>query len=240
MDFVAKMEHCSIYGAAQLIEQWCSISDGDINKSGNTFEKRRKPEKRIDNTPLEFELRLDATHSYLRERGVLPETVRKFDLGYCDHGIMKGRICIPVHDADGRLVAYAGRWPEPTSPPEEPRYRFPRGFKKRLVLFNLHRMRRSEELVIVEGCWSVFQLDAIGVASVALMGRSLSQDQEQLILGSGVRRIILLLDGDDAGKTATSEILPRLSSHLFVHAPIMPDGAEPDTMDEAALRAILQ
>jgi DNA primase len=240
LDFVAKMEQCSIYEAAGLIELWCSLSDGVNKNAGNTSKSMWKPEKTIENEPLDFELHLDATHSYLRDRGVSPETVRKFGLGYCDHGIMKGRICIPVHDADGCLVAYAGRWPERTSPPEEPRYKFPRGFKKRLVLFNLHRVRMADVLVIVEGCWSVFRLDALGVASVALMGRSLSADQEQLILDAGVRRIILLLDGDDAGRSATVELLPRLSSHLFVHALIMPDGAEPDTMDETALRAILR
>ena len=30
---------------------------------------------------------------------------------------MKGRICIPIHDEAGNLVAYAGRWAGEAVPP---------------------------------------------------------------------------------------------------------------------------
>ena len=150
---------------------------------------------------------------------------------------MKGRVCIPIHDAKGMLVAYAGRWPESGPSPNEPRYRLPRGFKKRLVLFNFHHVREATRLVIVEGYWSVFRLDALGIASVALMGRSLSEEQMEIIGRSRADHVTLLLDGDEPGRTATAEILPRLAQHRFVHAPVLPDGAEPDIMDEGALMA---
>ena len=165
--------------------------------------------------------------------------ISKFGLGSCDRGIMKGRICIPIHDAKGMLVAYAGRWPGSCPPPDEPRYRLPRGFKKRLALFNFHRVLEATRLVIVEGYWSVFRLDALGIASVALMGRSLSEEQEEIIGRSRADHVTLLLDGDEPGRAATAEILPRLARHLFVRAPVLPDGAEPDTMDEDALMAAM-
>ena len=62
------------------------------------------------NKPLGFALKLDPDHPYLVERGISPELVERFGLGFCEKGIMAGRVCIPIHNADGQLVAYAGRW----------------------------------------------------------------------------------------------------------------------------------
>ena len=236
LDFVAKMEQCSISDSARLVAEWCGVS-GESPAPRRVA--RALPDQAGENKPLGFELRLDPRHPYLSERGVSRDTITKFGLGSCERGIMKGRVCIPIHDADGRLVAYAGRWPRSASALDEPRYKFPPGFKKRLVLFNFHRVRDAECLVIVEGYWSVFRLDALGVAAVALMGRTLSREQEMLIRRSRADRITLLLDGDEPGRVATTDILPRLAQHQFVHAPVMPEGAEPDTMDEDALMAAI-
>jgi DNA primase len=232
LDFVARMENCAIGEAARLLADWCDVSGA--SPAPKTEEKVRR-EPTAENRPLGFILSLDPDHPYLAERGMSEDTVARFGLGYCDRGIMKGRVCIPIHDVDGRLVANAGRWPGSNPPPEEPRYRLPRGFRKRLVLFNYHRVRDATRLVIVEGCWSVFRLDALGIASVALMGRTLSDEQEEIIRRSHADNVTLLLDGDEAGRAATEEILPRLARHMFVHAPTLPDGAEPDTMDEDTL-----
>ncbi len=236
LDFVAKMERCSISESARLVAEWCNVSG---KSPAPRRDARAHPDQAAENEPLGFELRLDPRHPYLSERGVSSGTISKFGLGSSDRGIMKGRVCIPIHDADGKLVAYAGRWPGSASALDEPRYKFPPGFKKRLVLFNFHRVREAERLVIVEGYWSVFRLDALGIAAVALMGRSFSREQEELVRRSRADRITLLLDGDEPGRVATTEILPRLARHQFVHAPLLPEGAEPDTMDAETLTAAM-
>jgi hypothetical protein len=71
------------------------------------------------NKPLGFALTLDASHPYLKERGLTPELVATFGLGFCSKGSMAGRICIPIHNADGALVAYAGRWVGPEVHPAD-------------------------------------------------------------------------------------------------------------------------
>ena len=236
LDFVAKMEQFGILESARLVAEWCSVS-GEAPAPGRVAAAH--PGQPTGNEPLGFELLLDPRHPYLSQRGVSRGIISKFGLGSCDRGIMKGRVCIPIHDANGRLVAYAGRSPGLASSPDEPRYRLPRGFKKRLVLFNFHRVLEAEHLVIVEGCWSVFRLDALGIATVALMGRTLSGEQEELIRHARADRTTLLLDGDEPGRAATNEILPRLARHQFVHAPVLPEGAEPDTMDADTLVAAI-
>jgi DNA primase len=237
LDFVATMERGSIAEAARLLATWCDVS-GPSPRPAAT--KRARPERLSGNQPLGFELPLNPRHPYLTERGMSQDTVARFELGYCDHGSMKGRVCIPIHDQRGRLVAYAGRWPGSSPPPNEARYRLPRGFRKRLVLFNVHRVANASHLVVVEGFWSVFRLDVLGIPAVALMGCTMSEEQEDIIRRSAAERFTLLLDGDQAGRSAVSEILPRLARHRFVHAPDIPEGAEPDTMDEATLLAAIR
>jgi DNA primase len=81
----------------------------------------------IINAPLNFELKdLDPQHPYLRERGFQPETIAHFGLGYCNRGLMQGRIAIPLHNPDGEVVGYAGRITKDSMISDEcPKYRFP-------------------------------------------------------------------------------------------------------------------
>ena len=52
-------------------------------------------QKRIINAPLDFELKtLDPTHPYFAGHKLTPETVEHFGLGYCNRGVLKGRITI--------------------------------------------------------------------------------------------------------------------------------------------------
>ncbi len=236
LDFVARMESAPLVEAAYLVASWSNV---DAQPSNPVGRKRKRLEDLPVNSPLDFTLTLDPEHPYLAARGLSRATVDKFGLGFCHRGVMKGRICIPIHDEQGRLVAYAGRWPG-SPPPAEPRYLFPRGLRKSLVLFNYHRVAHASHLVIVEGFLSVFRLDALGFAAVALMGCSLSAEQEDLIRRSKVDRITLLLDGDTAGQAATVELLPRIARRHFVRAPELPIGSDPDSLDEADLTATIE
>jgi DNA primase len=80
---------------------------------------------------------LDTAHPHLTERGLSAETIAEFGLGYCQKGGMTGRIVIPIHNAEGQLLAYAERWPG--TPPDEdtPKYKLPPCFRKAQELFNL-------------------------------------------------------------------------------------------------------
>lgn len=190
------------------------------------------------NAPLTFALKLDPEHPYLAERGLSAEIIAEFGLGYCNRGIMAGRICIPIHDANGELVAYAGRWPG--EPPEDTeRYRLPARFEKSRVLFNLNRIGNAEHVVLVEGYWSTFRLHALGVPVAALMGSSVSEEQLGLLRVRGTRRLTVLWDGDDAGGAARERWLPALASAFFTYAPVLPSGEKPDTLPERALRALV-
>ena len=177
---------------------------------------------------------------------LLPVWQTEFGLGYCANGSMSGRIVIPIHNADGQLVAYAGRWP---SEPAEgtPKYKLPVGFRKSLELFNLHRAVRpttEQPLVIVEGFFDCIKLWQHGVKRVlALMGSTLSPAQEELLRKHTNSRsqILLMLDEDDAGRAAREQILPRLARFAFVKVHSFDEeGQQPEDLSTEALAEILE
>lgn len=49
-----------------------------------------------------------------------------------------------------------------------------------------------------------------------LMGRTLSEEQEALLVRSGAGLLTLLLDGNEAGRKPTEELLGGLSREFFV------------------------
>ena len=117
MDFVALMEFGkkddkSVREAALLLKNWFMLGADAPRDNKPVREKKKesvKEEPKI-NRPLKFELTsLDPDHQFFEVRGIKPATVKTFGLGYCRKGLMKDRIAIPVHDHNGRLVAYCGR-----------------------------------------------------------------------------------------------------------------------------------
>jgi DNA primase len=196
-------------------------TDGRRTREGP--EPAREGEKKTPvNPPLSFILQnIDPSHPYLKARGLTDETITTFGLGYfAGKGSMHGRIVIPVHNAQGELVAYAGRWPG--DPPEhEPKYKLPANFHKSLVLYNLDRAREhaTEGLIVVEGFMSVFALWQKGRHNVvAVMGNHVSLEQEQLIAASvGPKgRVLIAFDDDEAGRKGSADAATRLAPHVFV------------------------
>ncbi|MCG8357074.1 MAG: CHC2 zinc finger domain-containing protein [Kiloniellales bacterium] len=190
------------------------------------------------NSPLGFALKLDPDHPYLTAR-VSQATIETFGLGFCGRGIMKNRVAIPIHNAGGELVAYAGRWADEEPPDDVPRYLLPKQFHKQLELFNVHRLPDPvASVVLVESYWSVFRLHELGVSVVSPMGRSMSRQQIELLAGRGVTHVTVLFDGDEPGRSGTEKMLPALARSCFVYAPDVPDGFKPHSADEALLKKL--
>jgi len=177
------------------------------------------------NPPLKFAFKhLDTRHPYLiQNRGLGEATIDAFGLGHhAGKGIMHNRVVIPIHNAQGELVAYAGRWPADDGWPEgSEKYQLPSGFRKSKVLFNVHRAREHarEGLIVVEGFFTVCEFWQRGRKNVvALMGSSMSREQERLIVETvGPKgRVLLALDNDEAGRKGSEDAVNRLRSQVFV------------------------
>ena len=175
-------------------------------------------------------MELDPDHPYLLERGFTPQTIQYFRLGFCNRGLMKGRIAIPLHDVDGQLVGYAGRLTQDDEiSASNPKYRFPSSrerkgtileFKKSLLLYNAHRIAGPvDNIFVVEGfpaCWWLWQADYQNV--VALMGADCSDAQAEIIvdLVKPDGKVWAVSDGDPAGIQCAMSILAKVAPHRFV------------------------
>ena len=197
---------------------------------------KTETKKPASNPVLTISLKLDFEHEFLSTRGVSPEQAEAFGLGYCKTGIMKNRIAVPIHNRNGELVAFTGRWiGDPKDIPEhEGKYKLPKGFEKSLEVFNLHRAPAFGKrfVVIVEGIWSTLRLHHAGIPTVALLGTSLTEMQAEHIASAGFNHAVLILDGDDAGLSARPAVLEVLSKHLYVKTINLEEGVKPDTMSD--------
>ena len=238
LDFVAAMEDCSLRQAARKLADGPSVSSSAAPVAGPP--NGTVTRKSISLSPLGFTLRgIDRAHPYLGWRGITTATAEEFGIGfYRGPGILSGRLVIPIHNAAGELVAYCGR----SLNGSEPRYRFPAGFAKSAVLFNLHRAAAAgqDTVILVEGFFDCFKLHQAGAAAVvALMGAALYDAQQRSLLEC-FRRVILMLDGDDAGRHAASIIAARLQPYAPVTLIRLADSVQPDQLSAAEIREILQ
>jgi DNA primase len=117
------------------------------------------------------------------------------------------RLMIPIRDARGRTVGFGARALEKDAVPKYLNSPQSPLFDKGRLLYGLDRARRAiretETAVIVEGYMDVLQAHQAGFANVvAQMGTALTEDQLRQ-LSRYARRLILALDPDVAGTTAT-------------------------------------
>lgn len=254
LDFVAKMEKVTVREAAVLLQKWFLLGANDekgpnIPPQGKKL-AREENKGQIqgpteENKPLAFELKtLVADHPFFAERGILPETVKYFGLGYCGKGLLKDRIAIPIHNERSELVAYCGR-AVTAEQIEEEKYKQPPGFKKMLVVYNLHRQEKGAKIfILVESFISVWRLHQLGLPNaVALMGSVLSDTHADLIVSAlgPDGRVILMFDGDEDGQICTEDCLKRLGPRLFVKTvDISPYARKPHQLTSEQVKEILK
>ena len=247
LDFIAEMEHASIHAAALKAIAWFKLDPEAMSASNGKAEPAEtetrppvakpaarltaapkatavpSPDNSAPNAPLKFRLdKLERSHPYLLEqRGLTPETIVDFGIGFCAKGMMADRIAIPIHNVKGEVVAYAGRFPGDAGE-DTPKYKLPAGFRKSQELFNIDRASKEPAdmpLVIVEGFFDAMKLHQYGCRKVvALMGSTMSVAQEELIRQhtNSQSHVIVMLDENEAGKAGREDIACRLSKFCFV------------------------
>jgi hypothetical protein len=195
---------------------------------------------------VKHRLKLDPTHNYLAERGLLPQTIQTFGLGFCRSGLLKGHIAIPIHSATGTLVAYAACLPKKVFVYQERYITTNNGNGQNDNVFNLHRAiseSSATPLIIVPGFFDAIRIWQLGCHRVvALAATEISWSQVYHILHhlkSPYRQIALLFDETPRGRAGREEALHMLSRYTFVRYFELPEeGLRPECLTAKDLRLI--
>jgi len=153
---------------------------------------------------------------YFLSRGFKRETLEFFNIGdYQENkGILKDRAIIPIKDHDGEsTVGFIGRSIKEYKLPKFLIY--PKGFDKRYYFYNYYnaidRAIKTSCLFILEGQGDVWKLYEHGVLNaVSIFGKSISKEQEEILLSIPITHLIILTDNDQAGRESKVQIKRQL------------------------------
>jgi len=151
-----------------------------------------------------------------------------------DYDLFRNRLLFPIHDLQGRMVAFGGRvlddsLPKYINSPETAVYH------KGQTLYGLYQardaMRHNGEALVVEGYFDVLALHRAGFSgAVATCGTALTADHARL-LKRYADKILLIFDEDAAGRQATFRAMDALvPAGLSVSVVTMPVGEDPDSL----------
>ncbi|MFH1137640.1 MAG: DNA primase [Pseudomonadota bacterium] len=178
---------------------------------------------------------------FLESQKVTAEVLEKSGLvrprssgrGYYD--AFRARVICPIMDLDGKTAAFGGRLladeenqPKYLNSPETPIY------QKGRLLYGLDKSRsqikEKKNVLLVEGYFDYLALAAAGVGNVAAtLGTALTPDHLRLLKGY-VEQVVLVFDGDLAGRSAAARALPLfLSADMEGRVLTLPEGHDPDT-----------
>lgn len=166
-------------------------------------------------------------------------------------GPFHGRVVFPVYNVAGDVIAFSARTLRRKDETGDGTYRkyvntgYPEvseGFAPSVYikgdnLFGLYQAKKSITetgfCVLVEGNADVVSLHCHGITnSVASLGTALTANQVQL-LRRFTNRVVLMYDGDKAGKAATQKAIKLLiAGGMHVETVLLPDGEDPDSFSQ--------
>ena len=154
--------------------------------------------KRLNNQALESPRAI----RYFEGRKITKESIDKFNLGYSEK---QDSVTIPIHSPDGMCIGFVARTVEGKEFKNTP------GLPKGKVLFNLHRIKTSNIVYVVESSFDAIRLDQVGFPAVATLGANVSAAQIRL-LEKYFNSVVLIADNDDAGMIMRDKLIEKLGS----------------------------
>lgn len=177
---------------------------------------------------------------HLRERGLLTfgekaglVAPRARTDGYYD--MFRGRLIIPIRSPEGRTIAFGGRLLEGDEGPKYLNSRESKLYNKSETLYGLdvarEEIRKKKSAVLCEGYFDCIGLHQAGVKNaVALCSTALTPGHLSALSKADAKELVLLLDGDEAGRKAVERLAPALlAGGASTKVAVLPDGEDPDT-----------
>ncbi|WP_244545673.1 DNA primase [Fodinibius roseus] len=167
---------------------------------------------------------------YLLEAGLIKPSNR----GDGFYDAFRERLMFPIFNPSGKVIAYAGRVLGNEKTAKYINSPQTRVYNKSKVLYGINfaknEIRKSDEVILVEGYTDVISLQQYGVKNVvASSGTSLTPDQMKLLHRYG-ETITMIYDSDSAGQRAMKRgINIALREGMDVRLLELPEGEDPDS-----------
>jgi DNA primase len=158
--------------------------------------------------------------------------------GYYD--MFRGRVIIPIRSPEGRTIAFGARLLKGDDGPKYLNSKENRLYNKSDVLYGTDQardeIRRRKSAVLCEGYFDCIGMHQAGVKNaVALCSTALTPGHLQLLHRLEAKELVLLLDGDDAGRKAVERLGGViLAAGVSSRVALLPDGEDPDTFARKA------
>jgi DNA primase len=242
VDLICRIEKCSKAAAARIIQRIMTTPPTPMalqpsaNPCGETAT--------VPFLPFRRRIPLNPRASFLQDnKGIKVEIAARFEAGTPDprSTFLQGTVAVRLHDLQGRPLGYCGRRLDPDAVSRWGKWRFPARFPKGQLLYNAHRAlaERPRGIVLVECPWAAMRLTQAGVSGVvALLGTTITQPQ--LAWLASAPTVLLLLDGDQAGRTGARTIAQALARHTTVQIHQLPPEQEPEDLSDPDLAALVQ
>lgn len=177
---------------------------------------------------------------YLGKEKITSEVMEKVGLVRRDeheslHDMFWSRVIFPIHDKNGRVIAFAGRQISNTSSrfkyinsPETPL------FRKSATLYGLANaiepMIEKGEAFVVEGYIDLMQMRERKILNVVATCGTAFTKEHAAVLKRYVKRLNFMFDADNAGRKAMQKsILLAVKEDMKTTAYIFPEGHDPDS-----------
>jgi DNA primase len=238
VELVRRLERCDYAAAARHLARLARLEPPVLSAP--------HPSRRQDHTadafrPFRQRIPLNPHVAFLQQRkGIAVATAVRFEAGCAERsGFLRNTVAVRLYDLHGRPLGYCGRRLKPVDVARWGKWRFPTAFPKSESLYNAHRAAaaRAGGIVVVECPWAVMRLAQAGIAgAVALLGTALSDAQSAWL--AAAPRVMLLLDGDEAGRKASAVIAKRLGRVAVVYT--LDNNREPEDLSDHALTALVR
>lgn len=242
--FATKKENLILQKYHDIYEIALKFYSNNINTEEGIEAKKYLKERKLDgNIIKEFGIGLSLKNNHLLTNMLLKKGYSEIDLiksglvvkgnGNIAHDIYYNRIMFPLFDLSGRPVGFSGRIYNTTDSSKYINTKETEIFKKGELLYNYHRAkniaRLKDKIIITEGFMDVIRLYSIGIENVvATMGTAVTKEQISLIKKMA-KEIILMFDGDRAGKKAAYQASMMLNNAgIAPKIVILEDNLDPD------------
>ena len=158
----------------------------------NLMDKKYQEEDIFESNFIKLD-NINACPSYLLDR-VKHETIKEFDLHVClsNSSVYNQRIIFPIYSNNKR--GFIARDFTDIKPQK---YLFPKNMQKQDYLFG---KMQGDIAIVVEGVFDVMKLWEYGYYScVSTMGVTIGDKQVEILIENGIKDIIIMPDGDEAG-----------------------------------------